>query len=135
MLGNKFQKARPPSPSAQAAGGQGGSLYFALMIMTILLGIALGMNSIFLGQTKTLREMGYSVIAFFAADAGIEEVLVNRESPSSPCIEASPCSLDNGSEYFIDIKLYTDPACNASNYCIKSVGEYKETRRAIEIQY
>lgn len=104
------------------------------MIMTILMGIALGISSIFLGQIKILRELGYSVIAFYAADAGIEEVLVNRDNPSTACIEASPCSLANGAAYYIDIRP-AGASCQALNFCVRSIGQYKETRRAIEIQY
>lgn len=113
---------------------KGVSLYLALMIMTILLGIALGINSIFLGQIKILKDLGYSVIAFYAADAGIEEALMSRESPSTVCLEASPCLLANGASYYIDIRA-AGAGCLASNYCIKSIGQYKETKRAIEIQY
>ena len=113
----------------------GTTLYLGLMIMTILLAIAFGLNSIFLGQVKTIRVMGHSVIAFYAADAGIEEVLMQRSSPSSICTEASPCSLDNGAEYYLNIKDKDDPLCEAANYCITAVGVFKETRRAIEIEY
>ena len=115
-------------------GQRGVSLYLAMIVMTVLLGIALGISSIFLGQTKILRGLGYSVIAFYAADAGIEEVLINRDSPNTICLEASPCSLANGAEYYLDIKP-AGVGCPAVNYCIKSIGQYKETRRAIEIQY
>lgn len=115
---------------------KGVSLYLALMIMGILLAIALGISAIFIGQTKMLKEMGDSVIAFYAADTGIEEVLSgDRNNPSSGgCIESSPCSLDNGAEYYLDIRDNTaDPNC--PNFCIKSTGSYKETKRAIEITY
>lgn len=113
---------------------KGVSLYLALMVMMILLGIALGISTIFLGQVKILRQLGYSVIAFYAADAGIDEVLLTRDAPNTFCLETRPCALDNGATYYIEIR----PGglnCAAFNYCIKSVGEYKETRRAIEIRY
>jgi len=113
---------------------RGTSLYLGLMIMTILLAVALGVSTIFLGQMKSIREMGYSVIAFYAADAGIEEVLMNRSNPSSPCTESSPCSLDNGSEYYINVRA-SGSNCEANYYCVKSVGVYKGIRRAIEITY
>ena len=120
MFGNKSQK--------------GITLYLALAIMTIVLAIALGLSTIFIGQTKMIREMGYSVIAFYAADTGIEEVLVDRANPSSICTELSPCSLGQA-KYYLDIKADTDPECDADNFCIKSVGSYRETKRAIEIEY
>ncbi len=113
---------------------QGTTLYLSLMIMTILLAIAFGLSSIFLGQTKMIRSIGYSVIAFYAADTGIEEVLMQRASPSSICTELSPCSLDNGATYYIVVKT-PGVDCDAANYCITAVGAFKETRRAIEIEY
>ena len=113
---------------------QGTSLYLSLMIMTILLSIALGLSTIFIGQSKMIKALGNSVIAFYAADAGIEEVLVDRANPSSICTELSPCPLGEA-EYYLDIKEDTDIDCDAANFCIKSIGIFQETRRAIEIVY
>ncbi len=113
---------------------RGVSLYLALMVMSILLAVALGVSSILIGQTKTLREMGYSVMALYAADAGIEEILLNRSNPISSCLEASPCQLGNGAEYYLDIRA-AGLNCAAPHYCIKSIGAYKEVKRAIEISY
>jgi len=110
------------------------SLYLALMIMTILLAIALGLSTIFIGQTKMLREMGYSVIAFYAADAGIEKALVDRSNPNlNPDYYSD--SLSNGATYQIIVTVGGTGDCSAINYCIKSIGTFKETRRAIEIGY
>lgn len=113
---------------------QGTTLYLGVMIMTILLAIAFGLSSIFLSQTRMIRSMGHSVIAFYAADAGIEEVLVQRSSPSSICTEPSPCSLDNNATYYIVIET-PGVDCDGTNYCITAVGAFKETRRAIRIEY
>jgi hypothetical protein len=110
---------------------QGTSLYLAIMVMTILLAIALGLSAIFLGQTKTIKEMGNSVIAFYAADAGIEKILVVRDNPDGQTPDYYSGTLDNGATYQIFVTV--GGAC--PNYCIKSVGSYKETRRAIEITY
>ncbi len=113
---------------------QGTTLYLSLMIMTILLAVAFGLSSIFLGQAKMIRSMGQSVIAFYAADAGIEEVLTRRSSPSSTCTKLSPCFLDNGAAYYIIIQT-PGVDCAAANYCITAVGVFKEARRAIGIEY
>jgi len=110
---------------------KGVSLYLALMIMTVLLAIALGLSSIFLGQAKMTQEMGYSVIAFYAADAGIEKVLTTRPNPSN----IPETILLNGAAYQVIVTPAGTGGCLASNYCIKSIGEYQETRRAIEIEY
>lgn len=107
---------------------------FAIFILTFSLGIALGTATILVRQIKIMREIGYSVIAFYAADSGIEDVLMNRESPSSSCTEATPCPLDNGADYYIEITS-AGGDCPADNYCITSIGSYKNTSRAIEISY
>jgi len=119
--------------------GGGVSLYLAFMIMTMLLAIAFGLSTIFLGQTKMIRTMGYSVTAFYAADAGIERILMDRESPIdlSDYLDLNDNGVQDDDDSFYDVSVFSsdDPACPADNFCIKSIGKYKETRRAIEIQY
>lgn len=109
----------------------GASLYFALMVMTVLLAMALGLSSIFIGQVKMMKEMGNSVIAFYAADAGIEKVLTNRANPFA----LPKTTLTNGATYQVIVTGGGIGNCLASNYCIKSIGTYQETKRAIEIMY
>lgn len=117
---------------------RGVSLYLAIIIMTILLAIALGLSTIFLGQVVMLREMGYSVIAFYAADTGIEQILMNRGSPSNL---SGYLDLNNNNAKDSDDSSYevivTAPGsdCTASNFCVKSIGTYQEVSRAIEITY
>ncbi len=118
------------NPSPQ----KGVSIFFSFMVMTLLLSIALGLSSIFLTQVKISRDIGYSVVAFYAADTGIEQILMQRSGPISSCTKISPCFLDNGAEYFTVVKT-PGLDCNASNYCITSIGVYKETRRAIEVDF
>jgi len=111
---------------------KGISLYIAFMVMTILLAIALGLSTIFISQTKMLKGMGNSVIAFYAADAGIEKILMNRTSPS----DIPETLLSNGATYQVIVTAGGTRDCSAqNNYCIKSIGTYQETRRAIEIIY
>ena len=112
---------------------KGVSLYLALMIMGVLLAIALGMSTIFIGQTKMLKEMGNSVIAFYAADAGIEKSLTQRNDPTP--LDGYSETLDNGADYNLNVLGSTDSDCDAANYCIKSIGSYKGTKRAIEVMY
>lgn len=105
---------------------QGISLFFTLIIMSVLLSISLGINVIFLGQVQVLKYVGNSVIAFYAADTGIERALREGGSVSD--------TLSNGATYNAVKIDKTDPKCFfAVDYCIQSVGVYKETRRAIQI--
>ncbi len=103
------------------------SLYLSLMVVAILLAIAFGLSSILLGQLKTIKEMGNSVVAFYAADAGIEAVLVNRSNP----VDIVQTSLGNDATYQVVVTTGGD----CPHYCIKSIGSYLGTRRAIEITY
>ncbi len=109
----------------------GVSLFLTLMIMTILLAMALGLSAIFLGQVEIMRGMGHSVIALYAADAGIERVLMIRRTPSN--IPVTP--LPNGATYQVFVTAGGTGGCAAPNFCIRSIGTYKEVRRAIEINY
>ena len=112
---------------------KGVSLYLAIVVLTTLLGIALGINSIFLGQTQITRITGYSVIAFYAADAGIEEILIQRNNP--PLGAGPVVALSNGATYQIFVNQTGAGGCAANYYCITSVGTYKETKRAVAITY
>lgn len=122
----------------------GVSLFLAIIIVAVLLAIVLGINAIFIGQLRMVGEMGYSVIALNAADAGAEAVLMARQnpqnSPAAGCTEASPCPLGEA-QYYLDIKTGGQGDCPAEingraiHYCIKSIGIYQNVRRAIETIY
>ncbi|HDL74966.1 MAG TPA: hypothetical protein ENH06_01100 [bacterium] len=109
---------------------KGISLYLAIILMSLLLAIALGISTILFTEINIIRAMGNSVIAFYAADTGIEQVLKDRGSPFS----ISNTFLDNGAYYYVDVTV-SGPSCSAVNYCIKSAGIYNGVRRAIEIEY
>ena len=116
---------------------KGVSIYLSLMIMTILLAIALGVSTILISQQKSIKGMGNSVIAFYAADSGIEKILYDAfqgEDIAANCPEDNPCqaTLDNGATYNVVVLPGDNPKCAGSYYCIKSVGEYKEIKRALE---
>lgn len=111
---------------------QGVSLYLSLIIMTILLAMALGLSSIFIGQTKTIKQIGNSVIALCAADTGIERVLLSRNNP----VSLPETALLNGATYRVLVSAGGSSDCPAEkNYCIKSIGSFLGTKRAIEIIY
>jgi len=118
----------------QSLNEQGISLLLTILIMALVLGVVLGISTILLQETRMTRDVGNSVIAFYAAETGMEQVLVSKENPSSPCIVASPCSLGNEAVYYLLITP-SGPNCSSQNYCIKSFGIFKETRRGIEVNY
>ncbi len=110
------------------------SLLLSILISALILGVALGLNTIFLQQIRMTKEIGNSVIAFYAADTGSEGILMSRDNPSSSCTQDSPCPLGNGASYYLSIVLPGEN-CLSQNYCIKSIGIFMNTRRGIEIDY
>jgi len=133
---------------------RGVSLYIAVLIMVILLAIVLGMSAILFKQIKMMKKMGDSVIALYAADTGVEKVLkVIIYDPATPAIDYSvfldfddppdgvpsgdcPDALVNDPEdacYRVRTYGNGENGCTAENWCIRSVGVYKGTRRAIEV--
>jgi len=121
---------------------KGISVLYVVFIASILLAIGLGISAILIQQIKMMREIGYSVVAFYAADSGIERVLVDRQNPnlglhyySCYSLSSPPCSLDNGSTYQVFVTSGGTSDCPDADYCIKSIGAYMGTKRAIEISY
>lgn len=54
---------------------KGVSLYFVMVVLFLLLGVALGISTVITSQITMIRSSGDSVIAEAAAEAGVEEGL------------------------------------------------------------
>lgn len=100
-------------------------LLLSVLILAILLAIALGVSTILVSQFRMLQNMEYSVQAFFAADTGIERALFEEQSLSG--------ALPNGASYQVQFFVPGTGDCEGENYCLKSVGVFRGTRRALEI--
>lgn len=111
---------------------KGVSLYLSMLVMSILLSLALGIGAILLGQIKTMKSMGNSVTAFYAANTGIERALYGISKGDS--IGSHYAGFLGGSSYSADI-IAPDGDCLAPYYCIKSTGVFSQTqtKRAIKI--
>ncbi len=144
---------------------KGISLVLTFFIMTIILATVLGIGVILFSEIKIIRGMGNSVVAFYAADSGIEKTLyfdrkkILEEMERGLCDICSECgtdcsdcstSGDDCSPSCTDCKVfyYTEfdekkyeidatvvPFGEISETTIKSFGSYKETTRAIELTY
>lgn len=112
---------------------KGISLYLSLMIMTIFLAMSFGISIILLRQLEMVRGMGDSVIAFYAADTGIERALYGISYEGGGIGSSYSDSLDNKSSYEARV-IAPNHDCDASNYCINSVGLFQGTKRAIEVK-
>jgi len=109
---------------------KGISLIFVILIISVILNIAFGVSGILITQIKVLRDVGHSVISFYAADSGIENVLL-----VVPPV-GTTTDLGNGVTFKVEVTSGGEGDCPfLSNYCIKSIGKYRETKRAIEIIY
>ena len=104
---------------------KGVSIYFALIIMFILLAISLGISLIIISQAKMIREMGDSVTAFYAADTGIENSLYNSRQKGE--IGGIPGPILIGDANYTVTKVIGEEKW-------RSVGTFKQVKRAIEIR-
>ncbi len=127
---------------------KGISLYLALIILSLNLSIVLGLTVILIDEIEMNKSIGHAVMSFYAADSGIEKVMIDRNSPAT---SSDPVNVPSYTDYF-DLNnsgtedsedsfydVYVIPreagVCEADNYCVKSVGAYKGTKRAIKVVY
>ncbi len=103
---------------------KGISLLFVVLIMSVILAIGMGISGILIQQIRMMGEIGQSIVAFYAADSGIEEVMYNLYQKKEKAGAGKNWAEDYGYEVTIEDyggKLY-----------IVSTGEYKGVRRAIQ---
>ena len=117
----------------QVSRNRGVSLYFAIVILSVLSVTLLSLITISISQIKVIHTLGNSVVAFYVADTGIEDCLYRIRKQG----DFSDFSGNvNGSSYTYTVTVtVAGPACDADNYCIKSIGSYKKTKRAVETRY
>ena len=124
---------------------KGATLYFAIIIMSILLAAVFSISSIVLTQIRTIKGMGDSIIAFYAADTGVETALYDLYN-ANYISHYGPVSLGSGI-YTYEVWVAqpaggTLPGIPADSpflctgkgqyYCIKSIGIYNSVKRAVE---
>jgi len=112
---------------------KGVSLYLSVLVMIVLLSIVLGLSTILVTQVKIIRGLENSVIAFYAADSGIERVLDEGEN-ATDTVDYS-FYLDNNafsSPEYVATGTQNCPA-DVANFCINSKGIYKGTQRVIQV--
>lgn len=122
---------------------RGVSLYFSIIILSILLVAVLGLTAILVGQLRMIKGIGDSVAAFYGADAGIELILYRdklcRESGCGSlgwiCADTANCD-DGISSSASPFSGSVGPANYTAIFddgatTITSIGTYSGTRRAI----
>jgi len=105
---------------------KGVSLYLAIMIMSILSAVVLGLISISISGIKIARGLENSVMSFYAANTGIEHSLYNIRKDAGTGVVS-----DTLEETSYGVTVGVD----GEETTIKSVGNYRGTKRAIEVNY
>ena len=63
---------------------KGISLLFTVLITSLILAVSLGISALLIQGMRMMGEIGYSVIAFYAADSGIETAIYDLYQSESP---------------------------------------------------
>ena len=100
------------------------SIFLAVLLLSELLVIGLGVSFLTVQQMEMSRQVGQSVIAYYAAEAGAEECLYEVRKGTGSCPAAG--SLDNGANYATTY--------NGSD-TITSIGHFKVTNRIVELTW
>ena len=116
---------------------KGVSLYIILIIVSILLTMSLGLQTLLVNQLKGMREMANSTIAFFGADSGMERILYLN----ALCQDQAFCT--TGAPYVGDLCVKqrdlagyssTSPCIGLYDYSISSTpGEFNITGLGYEV--
>lgn len=109
---------------------RGIAVLLAVLLLSAIFTVGTGIAILMLREIGFTRGSSNFAIAFFAADTGIEKVLVSRSAP----VSIPTTFIDNGASYTVTVTPNGNH-CIASNFCIKSTGEYGGTRRAVEVSY
>ncbi len=129
---------------------QGVAIYLTFWVMSLLLGVALGISSMLFTQIGLLRDIGESALALAATDAGIEHVLyldttvcgdIEEIEDRVECLKDAVDAilpgdlvLGNGATYELIVEAEDEGGCPAGvNYCARSMGIYNEARRAVRV--
>ena len=117
----------------QVINQKGIAILYVIFLVSVLLAISFGISEILISQVKMLGDIGYSVVALYAADSGIENALIDRQSPD-PTYDGS-LSADITYEVSVTEGGASEDCTIDFYYCIKSIGSYKDIKRAIEVKY
>ncbi len=125
---------------------RGVSIFFAVIILSVLLAIALGISALLVSQIRMLREMSDSVVSLYAADSGIERILYEDKmcrlpgcgSLSWPCLDTVSCASGRAAGTITSALSNLSGASYQVNFndgaiIISSQGIYRGVRRAIEV--
>ncbi len=102
------------------------SLYLTILILSVLTSSLLALVSISVSQIKIIWSAGDSVRAFYGADSGIEQALFRIRQQSN---SANFSGTAGSASYQVSITAVGE------EITIKSVGLYRNAKRAVETRY
>lgn len=109
-----------------------------MVVLTISLGISVGLAVIIFNQLKVIYETGNSVVAFYGADSGIERGLYEIYKHNAPSLDVEEAFYidSNIVRYYVSSEEISPDSQNCpsnifSFYCLKSRGEFLNTARFI----
>jgi len=111
---------------------KGTSLLLTLLVMAAILSIAIGLARLGLGEIKLLRDIPGSLIAYYAAESGVERALYEAWQPPLYAPQPQPaCSvqLANGSWYG------TTVTTQVNSTIVQTTGCYQNNKRSIEVSF
>lgn len=126
---------------------EGIALYLSLIIMGLALALSVGIATSLLREIGVARNIARYTPALAAADTGIEralyEIRKNGNFTSCPTIsscaigsEGSPIQTEEGGSYYVIIlDTGVDWCTDAPQRCIRSLGGYQGTNRALEASF
>lgn len=99
-----------------------------MVVLTIMSASFFALTTILVSQSKVVTNLGHSVIAFSAADTGVEEALykIRYQDYEQGTFSGT---LANSASYTVEVSL------NGPQTIIKSTGLYRQARRAIEAKF
>jgi Tfp pilus assembly protein PilX len=103
-------------------------LLMTLLILSSILVVTMGAADIVMAGIKMNRQTGYSSIAFFASEAGLEKALWEARKNNN-AVTWPATALTNGSTYNV---IYTNVG---GNITFQSIGSFSGVKRSTEGSY
>ena len=130
MLQNKLQSQK------------GISIFLVVIVLAVISGVALGLVRVVVTELQTQRGIENSIFTFFAAEAGLEQILyidIQTCSANVLCLKTEAnnlgvVSLPNDATYKIVVDAPGENGCTGIAYCATSVGSFGKGRRVISIE-
>lgn len=104
---------------------KGVSLYLAVVIMSILSSVVLGLIALSISGIKMVSGLENSVMSFYAANTGIEHSLYNIRKQGGT---GEVSGVLGEANYNVSVDAN-------GTVTVRSVGTYRETKRVIEVNY